>query len=88
MTAHFYTSFSYSYLNRAPVLAETCRTHHPEAVFWAVITDKLPEGVELDLTGENFDRIIFAEELYGEETDQWLFKHDIVEACTAVKGRP
>ncbi len=87
MTLHAYTSFTYSYLNRARVLAKSCKRHHPDWFFWAVITDKQPDGFRLDLSQEPFDGVILVEELYGRETDSWLFKHDIVEACTAVKGR-
>jgi len=87
MSVHAYTSFSYSYLNRARTLAESCKRHHPDWVLWAVITDKEPVGFSFDVEAEDFDRVIFAEDLYGDETDSWLFKHDIVEACTAVKGR-
>ena len=28
-----------------------------------------------------------ARDLVGEEFSQWIFGHDVVEACTAVKGR-
>lgn len=84
---HAFTSFSYSYLNRARVLAKSLRRHHPDWVIWAVITDLPPPGFEFDLSKENFDRILTAETLFGEITNRWLFKHDIVEACTAVKGR-
>lgn len=87
MAIHAYTSFSYSYLNRARVLASSLRRQHPDWVIWAVMTDHEPEGFTFDLAAEDFDRIITAEALYGAETDSWLFGHDIVEACTAVKGR-
>jgi hypothetical protein len=87
MKIHAYTSFSFSYLNRARVLAKTLRRHHPDWVIWAVITDQHPPGFEFDLSIEKFDRVITAEMLFGEDTNSWLFKHDIVEACTAVKGR-
>lgn len=40
-----------------------------------------------DITREPFDKLVTAEDLFGEETEAWLFAHDIVEACTAVKGR-
>jgi hypothetical protein len=33
-----------------------------------------------------FDKIVYAEDLGIERFEPWLFKHDIVEACTAVKG--
>ncbi len=87
MTIHAYSSFTFSYLNRARVLASSLRRKHPDWVLWAVMTDKEPEGFHFDLAKEDFDHLVTAEELYGKETDQWLFGHDIVEACTAVKGR-
>ncbi len=87
MPVHVYTSFSYSYLDRARVLAASLRLHHPDWVIWAVLTDKAPEGFELDWQAEDFDHVITAEDLYGDITDGWLFRHDVVEACTAVKGR-
>ena len=87
MTVHAYTSFSYSYLDRARVLASSLRRMHPDWVIWAVLTDKPPPGFSLDWSLEDFDECITAEDLFGDATDSWLFRHDIVEACTAVKGR-
>jgi hypothetical protein len=87
MTVHAYTSFTYSYLNRARVLARTLRRHHPDWIFWAILTDKEPEDFAPDWEAEDFDRVVTSEELFGEETRSWLFGHDIVEACTAVKGK-
>lgn len=87
MTIHAYTSFSYSYLDRARVLASSLRQQHPDWVIWAVLTDEAPPGYELDWSAEDYDRMITAKELFGDETEQWLFGHDIVEACTAVKGK-
>lgn len=87
MAIHAFTSFSYSYLDRARVFARSLRKLHPDWVIWAVLTDKEPPGYTLDWGQEDFDRLITAEFLFGQETNQWLFGHDIVEACTAVKGR-
>lgn len=87
MTVHAFTSCSYSYLNRARVLAATLRAQHPDWVLWLVMTDKEPKGFRFDLSQEDYDHILTAEDLFGEETERWLFGHDIVEACTAVKGR-
>lgn len=86
MTTHAFTSFSFSYLNRARVLANGIKRNHPDWVFWAVVTDVPPDGVSVDWHNDGFDRILMAEELFGAETEAWLFGHDIVEACTAVKG--
>ncbi|WP_120631960.1 hypothetical protein [Ruegeria sp. EL01] len=87
MTVHAFTSFSFSYLNRARVLASSLRRQHPDWVIWAVLTDHPPQGFEYSTEGEDFDRLVTADDLYGETTDPWLFRHDIVEACTAVKGQ-
>ena len=87
MTIYAYTSFSFSYLSRARVLAMTLKSLHPDWSVWAVIVDKEPEGFVFDLTAENFDNVLFFGDLFGEESESWLFGHDIVEACTAVKGR-
>lgn len=86
MTVHVFTSFSYSYLDRARVLADTLRRHHPSWIIWAVITDELPDGVALDVTDLGYDRVLTATDLFGDDTENWLFSHDVVEACTAVKG--
>lgn len=87
MNIHAFTSFSYSYLNRARVLARTLKTQHPDWILWAVLTDKEPEGFTFNLEEEDFDNVLTAEDLFGAETEQWLFGHDVVEACTAVKGK-
>ena len=52
MAIHAFTSFSYSYLNRARVLASSLRRQHPDWVIWAVMTDKEPEGFTFDLAGK------------------------------------
>ncbi len=87
MSVHAFTSFSFSYLNRARVLASSLRRQHPDWTIWAIVTDRAPPGFELDLARENFDIALTVEDLFGGETERWLFGHDVVEACTAVKGR-
>lgn len=86
MSNHAYTSFSFSYLNRAAVLAKTLLEHHPDWTLWAVITDKLPEGFDFSPEEYGFHNVLYAEDLFGPDTDKWLFTHDVIEACTAVKG--
>lgn len=86
MSVHAYTSFSLSYFNRAKVWADSARRAHPEWVLWAVLTDHAPDGFDETALSDVFDRVIMAEDLFGEITDAWLFGHDVVEACTAVKG--
>lgn len=81
-----FTSFTFSYLDRARVLFQTLRRHHPDWELVALITDRPPPGVVLDLAVEDFDRIVWFEDLDIPGGLAWLFGHDIVEACTAVKG--
>ena len=84
MAIHCYTSFSFSYLGKARVLAATLKQNHPDWVLWAVITDREPDGFAFSLEDEAFDRVLWAADIFEES---WLFGHDVVEACTGVKGR-
>ena len=81
-----YSSFTFSYLNRARVLFQTLRKFHPEWELVALITDRPPPGFVFDAAREPFDRVVWAQDLGVEAFDAWLFKHDVVEICTAVKG--
>ena len=84
---HLYTSFTYAYLSRAVVLARSARRRHPDWTIWAVMVDFAPPGFEDDETWRSeFDRVLEPSQLYGTEWRKWIFKHDVVEACTAVKG--
>lgn len=87
MTVHAYTSFSFNYLARATVLARSLRAYHPDWMIWAFIVDHPPDGFDFDPASHGFDRLVYVEQLYGDVTEQWLFGHDVVEACTAIKGR-
>jgi len=68
------------------VLAETVRRHHPDWTMWLLLSDEAPEGFEFNLTGENFDHVLTIGELGIPEWRRWMFGHDVVELCTAVKG--
>ena len=81
-----YSSFTFSYLNRARVLFQTLRRFHPEWELVALITDKPPAGFRFDPAKEPFDRVVWAQDLGIPDFQAWLFKHDVVEVCTAVKG--
>jgi hypothetical protein len=81
-----YSSFTFSYLNRARVLYQTLRRFHPDWELVALITDVPPKGFAFDPAREPFDRMVLAQDLGVPEFRSWLFKHDVVEICTAVKG--
>lgn len=81
-----YSSFTFSYLNRARVLFQTLRRFHPDWELVALITDQSPTDFDFDPTAEPFDRVVWARDLGIPDFESWLFKHDVVEVCTAVKG--
>lgn len=84
---HCFTSFTFSYLSRALILARTMRAAHPDWVFWALLVDECPPGFNFDQVAPEFDRVIYPEALEFDRFLPWIFRHDIVEACTAVKGQ-
>ncbi len=81
-----YTSFTFSYLNRARTLFDSIKKFHPDWHCVALITDEIPPGMNFDVNQETFDRIVWPEALGIQNLQSWLFKHDVVEVCTAVKG--
>jgi hypothetical protein len=84
---HCFTSVSFSYLDRARVLAETIRRYHPEWTIWLCLSDREPPGFEFKIENENFDRLTRITELDLPNLSSWIFCHNVVELCTAVKGR-
>lgn len=81
-----FTSFAYNYLARARVMAKSLKRIHPDWDIWAVITDRPPAGLRstaLDV----FDRVIRANALGYPNFAHFAFRHNLVEASTAVKGR-
>ncbi|MGY3408402.1 hypothetical protein ACVWZV_004515 [Bradyrhizobium sp. GM5.1] len=83
---HCFTSVSYSYLNRARVLAETLKRFHPDWTLWLGLSDREPPGFDPHETNILFDRVIRLEELDIPNRSAWTFSHNVVELCTAVKG--
>ena len=81
-----FSSFTLSYLARARVLAQTLRRAQPHWRLVGLLVDKPPPRFDAGLALGDFDEIIDAEGLGLPRFRSWMFKHGIVEACTAVKG--
>ena len=81
-----FSSFTFAYLDRARVLYASLRRFHPDWTLVALITDVPPPSFHLRLAEEPFDQVVYAHELAIADFKSWLFKHDVVEVCTAVKG--
>lgn len=86
MTIVAYSSFTLSYFGRAKAWALSARRYHPEWKLVAVLVDEAPDGFDMAEAEDLFDEVLTTEELIGADYEAWLFGHDIVEACTAVKG--
>ena len=80
------TSFTFAYAPRALMLAESVRRAHPGWTLAAAVVDRHPAGGPSGALLPEFDIVLGAEELGIPDARRWLFKHDLVEACTAVKG--
>lgn len=85
-----FTSITLNYLPKAKILAKTLKQFHPNWEFHLLISDKIPVDkttiYEAELNQPHFDKVIWAEELPIENIKSWIFKHTVVEICTAVKG--
>src|SRR5271169_1573019 len=83
---HCFTSASFAYLDRARILWETLRRHQPNWKLWLCLADREPLGFKFDPSRELIDGVVRLDELGIQDLDRWIFDHDIVELCTAVKG--
>ena len=83
MRLSVYTSCALNYLPKARALAESLRRHQPDARLTLCFCDIVPDWLDLSL--EPFDRIWTPEALGYDRS--WIFQHNVMELCTAVKGR-
>src|SRR5262245_15836570 len=83
---HCFTSATFAYLDRARVLCETLRRFHPDWTLWLCLADEEPPGFDFNASGEQFDHVVRLQELDIPGLAQWVFDHDVIELCTAVKA--
>ena len=81
-----YTSATYTYFSRARTLAASVKLFHPDWHVCLLIPDEPPEGVSIDWSKEQFDSVITLDDLKIPKVKSWLFRHNVVELCTAIKG--
>lgn len=90
MPVHVFTSISLNYLPKARILVSTVKRFHPDWIFHLVISDRATDQsspAKNILPQENqFDRIVWIDALAIDHLDGWVFKHGVMELCTAVKG--
>ena len=81
---HYFTSIASNYLPKARILARSLRKYDPDAIIHVVLCDVPP--ADFDLNQEPFDHLHLVRDLAIPNLMGWLFQHDLVEMCTAVKG--
>jgi len=78
-----YTSCSLNYLPKARTLAYSIREQSPDARVTLIFNDMVPSFV--DFGSEPFDAVWTPQGLGYD--NKWIFQHNVMELCTAVKGR-
>lgn len=79
----YYTSICANYLPKAMALAESVKAHCRDAVFVLCLVEREVPQVAAEFP--YFDQVILAKDAGWEDFDQFIFRHSIVEASTAVK---
>jgi hypothetical protein len=85
--ARIFTSCNLAYLPQAMILLASIRRFHDDCLVTLVLVEekrKFPRLIQSRL--DQFDQVMFPEDLWGDERFVHLFRYDVVEACTAVKG--
>ncbi|MBP3983144.1 hypothetical protein J5837_01800 [Pseudoxanthomonas helianthi] len=81
----YFTSICSNYLPKAMALAESVKRNCRDAVFVLCLVEREAPQVALDFP--HFDHVVLAKDADWGNFDQFMFRHSIVEASTAVKGQ-
>ncbi len=79
-----FTSITNNYLPKARILGVSIKKFHPDWKFIVVISE--PPHESIILKNEPFDDVISILDLDIPARNAWIFKHSVMEICTAVKG--
>ncbi|HIK36482.1 MAG: glycosyltransferase [Geminocystis sp.] len=80
---HIFTVCAANYIPRARVLAESVKKLHSQVPFHLFLNDSIPPNFPQDY--EPFDNIVTVTQLNIPNFPQWVFKHSVLESCTAIK---
>jgi hypothetical protein len=79
----FTTSINLNYLPKARTLAQSVKRFYPESKFYLCMVEKN----EIDISNlPEFDKVIYPFDFWPSDHERILYKYEVVEACTAVKG--
>lgn len=79
-----FTSICANYIHKARTLAESVKKNIPEAQFFICLTEKEKGSYAESVF---FDNVILSKDMWKGNFNQFIYKHSIVEASTAVKAR-
>lgn len=82
-----YTSICMNYLPKALILGESLKKYNKNIRFVIVLLEREIPSCWPKKAEEIVDKVILARDLGFEDFDKFIFKHSIVEASTAVKGK-
>ncbi|MFZ4520883.1 MAG: hypothetical protein ACOYNC_04220 [Bacteroidales bacterium] len=82
---YVFTSITNNYLPKARTLCQSLKTFHPDWKFAVVLSEPVHDSVIP--AEEPFDLILTIHDLNIPNLKSWIFKHTIMEICTAVKGQ-
>lgn len=84
MSFYVFTSIAPNYLPKARILAGLVKRHSPEARFcvWVAAFERPAWAGRVP----EFDEVVTLRDLPLESVEGWVFRHSLVELCTAVKG--
>lgn len=87
---NIFTSITLNYLPKAKILSRTLKKFHQDWKFHLLISDRIPlekqDYYNQELSQGDFDHIVWIEDLKIPDIYSWIFKHTVVELCTAMKG--
>ncbi|MCM1221966.1 MAG: hypothetical protein NC548_46590 [Lachnospiraceae bacterium] len=79
-----FTSICANYLHKARTLATSVKQNIPDAHFFVCLTER----ERMSATNyTDFDEVVLSKEMWAGNFERFIYKHAIVEASTAVKGR-
>jgi hypothetical protein len=81
---YVFTSITNNYLPKARTLGKSLKKYHPDWKFVVVLSEPLHESI--NIKEEVFDQVLTIHDLNIPQLQSWIFKHTIMEICTAVKG--
>lgn len=84
MKIAIFTDFAVNYLAKARVMAATVKKQNPNIDVVALVADQFPSFIQPE--NEPFAHIWMVEDYPQKNIKSWIFRHNIMELATAIKG--